>query len=287
MGYAIASVFTLPQYRGKGYGKHMMRLLHWVLANEDYLKTQTFPEDQWGPGPRREVGDASVAALWSDVGPTFYQGCGMGEGVEREDGWVVRDPFSVIWNVHEVDLSGIREEEEEEVTWLDEESAKAIWEKDAMHIEAEVTQATQSKGRTQTYFSFLPDEGVAEFQWFRLHYHFDRYIPNPPQYCGLQIGDGTFATWTCDFRRESSKSMILTRLRANEEDIERLIAQVLRYARDHGLGTVEVWNLPPDLADACRRFGSSVVERDEHFPAIKWYGKESVEWLNNERFCWC
>jgi len=62
---------------------------------------------------------------------------------------------------------------------------------------------------------------------------------------------------------------------------------VLRYARDHSLDTVEVWNLAPDLADICRQIGGSVVERDEHFPAIKWYGNDSVEWLYNERFCWC
>lgn len=265
----------------------MMRLLHWVLANEVYLATQTFPEDEWGLRPCLSVGDASGAALWSDVGPTFYQGCGMGRDVERGDGWLVRDPFSIIWNIRKVDLSGVQEEEEE-TTWLDEESAKTIWKKDTAHIEAEVVQATKSKGGTRTHFSFVPDGGVAEFQWFRLHYHFSRYVSNPPRYCGLQMGKGgAFATWTCDFRAESSKSMILTRLRANEEEVEKLIVQVLRYARDHNLDTVEVWNLAPDLENALRKLGGSVVERDEHFPAIKWYGNESVEWLFNERFCWC
>ncbi|KIO34682.1 hypothetical protein M407DRAFT_240508 [Tulasnella calospora MUT 4182] len=36
-GYGIASVFTRPDFRGKGYGSHMMRLLHWVLAPHELL----------------------------------------------------------------------------------------------------------------------------------------------------------------------------------------------------------------------------------------------------------
>lgn len=287
LGYGIASVFTPPQNRGKGYGKHMMRLLHWALAPEEYLATQTFP-DEWGARPPRvpNAGDASVAALWSDIGPTFYQGCGMGVSDERGDGWVVRDPVSNIWNVHSLDLSGFKEGEG--VTWLDEQSVKAIWEKDAARIEAEVVQAAGTKGQTKTQFSFLPTEGVAEFQWFRLHYHFSRYVSSPPRYCGLQIGEGdTFATWTCDFRTDSNKVLILTRLRANEEEIEGLMTRILRYARDVGLDAVEAWNLEPNLEKALSRFAGYRLERDEHYPAIKWYRDESVEWMVNERFCWC
>ncbi|KAJ3571145.1 hypothetical protein NP233_g3947 [Leucocoprinus birnbaumii] len=283
-GYGIASVFTPSQNRGKGYAKHMMRLLHWVLAPEDYLSTHTFP-GEWGIRPVRvpNAGDASVSALWSDVGPTFYQGCGMTIG---SDGWVARDPISNIWNVHSLDLSGY--EEEENVTWLGEQSIKALWEKDAAQIENEIAQRARNEGQVKTQFSFLPNEGVADFQWFRLNYHFSRYVSNPPQYCGLRVGKGdAFATWICDYRTEENKVLTLTRLRATKEEIEGLMTRILRYARDHALDGVEVWNLAPDLEKALSKFPGSRIEREEHYPAIKWYRDESVEWMFNERFCWC
>ncbi|KXN89384.1 hypothetical protein AN958_05760 [Leucoagaricus sp. SymC.cos] len=289
-GYGIASVFTPPQHRGKGFARHMMRLLHWVLSREEYISTLVFPET-WGAPPDRvpNAGDAFVAVLWSDIGPKFYKGCAMGlrvgtgeEGGSGADGWVVRSPESTDWDVRGLDLPEV----EGGVTWLDEESAKRVWGEDTAKIKAEVVEATKAKGKT--YFSFLPNEGVAEFQWFRLHYHFSKYVQNPPRYCGLRIGEGgAFATWTCEYRPCLRKTLILTRLRANEEEVERLMAEVLKYTRNNGLDVVEAWNLPPDLEKALSIFGGVKVEREEHLPALKWYGKERVEWMLNERFCWC
>lgn len=263
-----------------------MRLLHWVLAREEYLSTQVFPQE-WGVRPPKalQAGDGSVSALWSDVGPNFYVGCGMGVGVERGDGWLIKNPFSTVWNVHDTDI--LEDKEGSEVTWLDEESAKVVWEKDTALIKSEVKEAAKSSGKARTQFSFLPNEGVAEFQWYRLHYYFSRYVPNPPRYWGVsQNGDG-FATWTCEYRPGMHKTLIVTRLRASEDAIEELMARVLRYAKDIGLDAVETWNLAPHLERSLGRFKGARVERDEHYPAIKWYGDESVEWLVNERFCWC
>ena len=55
-----------------------MRLLHWVLAREEYLLGRVFPEAEWGPRPERVrgAGDGWVSALWSDIGPRFYEECG-------------------------------------------------------------------------------------------------------------------------------------------------------------------------------------------------------------------
>lgn len=39
--YSIFSVFCPPRHRGKGYSRHMMRLLHFQLACPDWLATQS------------------------------------------------------------------------------------------------------------------------------------------------------------------------------------------------------------------------------------------------------
>ena len=96
-GYGIASVYTPPQNRGKGYARHMMSLLHWVLA--PYSSLPPFQE-KWGslPPSVASCGNASFSTLYSDIGPEFYRNCGPDEG---SDGWVVREPVERTWIVPE------------------------------------------------------------------------------------------------------------------------------------------------------------------------------------------
>ncbi|KAF9449934.1 hypothetical protein P691DRAFT_702200, partial [Macrolepiota fuliginosa MF-IS2] len=269
-GYGIGTVFTAPHHRGKGYGKHMMRLLHWVLARDEYIATQVFPETEWGQRPTRVegAGEGWVSALWSDVGPRFYTECGM--SVEDE-GWIIRDPISTIWKMDEV---GDIPEIEGEVAWLDEKLAEEAWDRDAEQIKDDVVQQARKVNKGQ--FSFLPNEGVGMYRWFRLEYHFSRYVERPPEYCGVRIGEG-FATWTCEFRPGSPRTLIVTRVRADRKTAERLIQCALGYARRLGVEQVEAWNLG---------LGAQVV-RDEHLSALKTYFSEEVEWMANEEFCWC
>ncbi|KAK0217946.1 hypothetical protein IW262DRAFT_1104795 [Armillaria fumosa] len=94
--YAIASVFTPERYRRRGFAKHMMRLLHWVLAPPSSLPS-IFP-GAWGLPPERPswLAHGHFSALWSDVGH-FYGSCGP-SGIGA-DGWVVRDAISTVWDV--------------------------------------------------------------------------------------------------------------------------------------------------------------------------------------------
>src|ERR1700742_4024289 len=50
--YGIASIFTPPRNRGKGYAAHMMHLLHWALAPEAALASSLFPSEWGNPPPR-------------------------------------------------------------------------------------------------------------------------------------------------------------------------------------------------------------------------------------------
>lgn len=87
--YGIASVFTHIQERGKGYAKHMMRLLHWAIAPHALLPP--FPE-VWG-APPNSVGNARFSVLYSDVGENFYLQCSPGD--DRDKGWVVRGAIGI------------------------------------------------------------------------------------------------------------------------------------------------------------------------------------------------
>lgn len=80
--YIVASVFTPEKHRKKGYARHMLSLLHYVLADRETLPP--FPE-AWGAPPADNFGDAAFSVLYSDVGPTFYEACTKGDS---QPGWV-------------------------------------------------------------------------------------------------------------------------------------------------------------------------------------------------------
>lgn len=91
--YGIASVFCQPQHRGKAYPRHLLSLLHYVLAPRDSLPP--FPA-AWGQPPAENYGDATFSVLYSDVGPTYYSRCTKGESLP---GWVSIDKGKRVWEI--------------------------------------------------------------------------------------------------------------------------------------------------------------------------------------------
>ncbi|KAG6854518.1 hypothetical protein C0991_005430 [Blastosporella zonata] len=274
--YGIATVFTPLRFRGNGYGKHMMRLLHWVLADTSLLPL-SFPSE-WGTPPPRVplAGDGWFSALWSDVGEDFYMRCGP---TKDQDGWIVRAPFSTTWTVGK-ESSGL-DTHDDEWTLLDEAGVLKLWENDADNIARSVSLADNY----QAAFTFLASQGVAAFQYRRNMDVLAKYFPPPIQHWGIIADPDTFATWTFEVR-SPPKTLLITRLSCSPLDFDTLLGRIMTIAGKHGLQQVEVYNLPGDLQSAALRLGGSTKEREEHLSAFKWYGPEDqsqVAWLLNER----
>ncbi|KAG6898609.1 hypothetical protein C0995_009112 [Termitomyces sp. Mi166 len=272
--YGISAVFTPSRFRGKGYASHMMHLLHWVIADPSLLPA-VFPSEWGAPPPRvTHTGDGLFSVLWSDVGAGFYMRCGPTKDL---DGWVVRSPFSTTWDVKQessnTDTTGW--------TLLDESGVVKLWEDDAEYITRTLSPADDYK----VSFSFLPHKGVATLSqfWRRIDF-LDKRGHTPIPHWGIVGGSNTFATWT--FEMMSPKTLLVTRLNSSPADFENLLGMVMSVARKHAMEKVEVYNLPDHLQFPATRLGGITVERDEHLPSFKWYGKEhssEVAWLLNER----
>lgn len=289
LGYGVASVYTPVANRGKGYARHMMRLLHWVLAPESSLPKVLFPAE-WGDPPPRvsAVGDASFAVLFSDIGEEFYRQTGALPN--KADGWIVVDPVSTTWNVAEsykLIFSAETRPLHLQWKWLDEELIRDIWDKDAIIIKEEFSLSSTHT----TNFTFLPDRGVAEFQCNQLRFGWCKMNPQPV-YWGIcsqsekdDLDASTFATWTLDVHPPSNV-LIITRIRTQPTNFEELFGQILFFAKQHSVEMIEVWNPPLNLRDIGHRLGGKTSCRDEHLPSLKWYGEERYEelsWLNNEK----
>ena len=289
-GYAIASVFTPEWNRGKGFAKHMMSLLHWVIGRRGFLGIDQFPAE-WGSPPERPsfVEDGEFSVLYSDVGPRFYQL--TGPTTENADGWQVTDPTSTIWNVrsaHALLLS--HDTRSQDWRWLDKDTINEAWKVDAqaMMHELSITPASNSIA-----FAFLPTRGVAEFQHHRLEQFWSKMEPTPI-YWGISSGASadaapdvsTFASWTLDFRPPVMNRLIVTRLRTPPEMFESLLFQIIDFAKRHSVDEVEVWNLPSRLRDVAQRSEGKTFNRDDHLPSFKWYGSGNsshVSWAYNEK----
>ncbi|THU97870.1 hypothetical protein K435DRAFT_753469 [Dendrothele bispora CBS 962.96] len=290
--YGIASVFTPPQHRRKGYACHMMHLLHWILAPKSYLDPATFPE-QWGaPPPSCSLygGDAQFSALYSDVGD-FYLSCGP---KPNEDGWVIRGANSVVWDVDQIPEPSASETlPAGDWKWLIESDLHDLMLRDSLLLQSE------NNSTAPVSFTFLPFAGVEAFQRERQKIFWEKEIP-PIEKWGIIHGSVNnvcpttcFATWTFELKPSMPRTLVITRLRVdegNEAQVRDLFRFVFQVAKTHKVMKIEVWDVPSSIKDTLTRMGGQAVKRDEHLPAFKWYGPEKHEtivWLHNEKFGWC
>ncbi|KAF9462965.1 hypothetical protein BDZ94DRAFT_1219118 [Collybia nuda] len=292
--YAIASVFTPLENRKKGYAKHMMSLLHWVLAAEELLPA--FPAE-WGSPPARvqHAGAGLFSALWSDIGKDVYRRCGI---VPGQEGWVVFDPISTIWNIQPEEPSPADTKEGGflDWKWLDEDGVLKLWESDAEDISGSL----EVSKTAPVSVAFLPDEGVAAFQ----HRRFEFFMAEFPRgrHYGIVSGSASvpfdenvvFATWTMEVHPSAPRTLLVTRLRSPAKDFSRLFEKLMQAAREYRLERIEIYNLGEELEKVAGSLGGEKIERDEHMPALMWYGPErtgEIGWLFNERsveidICW-
>lgn len=286
-GFGIASVFTPHDNRGQGYARHMMRLLHWVLASHSSLPP--FPKAFGEPPAEWNHGKFSV--LYSDIGPSFYLQCGPGE--KELDGWKTRDEISTIWDmdtVHQwmdkVDLTV----EEDQWDWLDLSGAQKTWEEDEDYMKQDLVVSAKSTGHASCMF--LPGNGVAAYQCRRTI----SFAQVRPQYqrlnkWGIRISDASkeadklhFVTWSFDLE-PTHTTLVVTRLRTDAATFPSLLYKLAKAAKMLEVQQVEIWNLPMHLKGVATELSGQTLKREEHLPGIRVYGDEGaqVDWIFNEK----
>ncbi|OSD08107.1 hypothetical protein PYCCODRAFT_386283 [Trametes coccinea BRFM310] len=314
--YGVASVYTPPAKRGKGYARHMMRLVHWVLAPRSALPAE-FPAE-WGAPPDIDVlrvlgvANAQFSVLYSDVGHAFYQGCGPTPS--GNDGWVVKGALetSRMLDASSADDPGAPSAAAPppppglNLQRLAEEDVLALYARDATWIKDDLSHFAGATSRT--LFSFLPDGGVGAFVMRRVMDFAPGLRPvRPTVQWGLALlpqgardlqdalrrrpdaGPLPFVTWTLDIRT-SPRTLVVARLRADERTFPVLLERLLAAAREARVEKVEFWYLRPELRAVAEARGWATKERAEHLSAVRWYGEEKddeLEWVYNEKFCWC
>ncbi|KAF8998583.1 hypothetical protein BDQ17DRAFT_809943 [Cyathus striatus] len=299
--YSVGGVLTPPHHRGRGYARHMLRLIHWVLAPDSHLPS-SFPVE-WGAPPSRNItlGDAAFSYLWSDVGTVFYRKCGT--TTTTFDGWVPAEGLSTVWRVNEY-LTVARRFSKSLWTWLDEHGVTELWKADTLGIKEDLKCTALSNEKTLC--AVYPHGGVAEMPHRRAQVLWQELSPRPFHWGIISPGvnilspqgdpqklpkDCCFASWTLELRTDRPKTLSITRLRCSKEQFVSLISVLIEYAESLSVDEVHVWNLSSESREYVSQvgLGGKTYEREVDVPCFKVYGLDNTDeaiWMFNEKYPW-
>ncbi|CAE6479704.1 hypothetical protein ACGC1H_002431 [Rhizoctonia solani] len=271
-GYAIGTVVTPKQHRGRGYANRMLTLLHHVLAPNVYSN----PRVEIDIPPAVYPGVFSV--LYSDVG-AYYERCGPSPG---EIGWKVQNPFSTIWQLSQtLPLLVSQTNLLSKVQLLSQEEVITLLSSDVPDWES------FPRVPDTTYVAFSPSALPNTHLITRSTIH-PLHDTSTDVFWGARMSSkGHFITWAFDYY--TPRTLVITRIHADSTTLPVLLLAALRAGETQGCQQAEVWNLAEELMDEAKRLGGATQERNSHLPAIRWYGPEpakNVVWIRNEYYAW-
>ncbi|KAF4998370.1 hypothetical protein FGRMN_3250 [Fusarium graminum] len=275
--FGVASVFTFPECRGKGYASKMMSLL----------------ADELRGRQQKNEGDADFSVLWSDVGPKFYNAVG----------W---KPFESTWLEFPVAETEHTVEEFVKPITLDDIS-------DLAARDEELLRKRVSSLSSQVRAVVVPD--ATTLQWhihrgdFMCKHLFSRTptvhgaVYTPPDAPNSRI----WAIWTGNFygMLDKPEKNILRIVRLVIEDetisdetltkgIQAIASSAQKTAKEWSCSKVEVWNPQNRVHKAAESIQSLraklFVRENNNIASLQWFGEDSnenIEWIANEKFAWC
>lgn len=147
ISYGIASVYTPANHRSKGYARHILQLVHYLIARESLLPV--YPET-WGPKPDIGPMDADFSVLYSGIGDKYYATCRQGDGPSSKPGWIRLPLTARTWDVSNAQTATSQEGWQ----WLGLNDLSGLEEEAAQNLRADFDRDTQ--GDEASSFAILP-----------------------------------------------------------------------------------------------------------------------------------
>ncbi|KAF0432777.1 Acyl-CoA N-acyltransferase [Gigaspora margarita] len=248
ISYSIASVFTPPQYRHKGYASTMMKLL------SDKLRFDF---------------KAAFSFLFSDIGTEFY----------GRFGWKVYPLKEVRIKVDE-DFTTLSENPEMVVA-IDQSNLESVIQQDCEIIKKEFSKLNKKS------LVVLPINPTYNWFFERSKYlsKSNEYsnILGVKVLKGQDIGG--FVIWYHDFQYNKLEFL---RFRSDSPQTTQLLIQKAKQeASKFKFKQVTLWNPDLKLFDLLK-VEVEVVEMTTKLPSLAWYIDDGdVDWVLNEKYCWC
>lgn len=296
IAHGIASVFTNPAYRGKGYASRMMADLGPKLK-------------EWSEG-RKEPKDGDDAAvmtpslfsvLYSDIGKTFY----------AKNGWAAFESSHLCFKPTDTDAPAYTPAAN--VKLLDYHDLAILCNLDEQMLKTTMEhRAKLLPGNSKkACAALMPD--LDQFLWHLMREDFmtKHIFGKTPTIRGALFGEPgkrIWAVWTRGYyggleKKEGNTFHILRVVVENEDDVsEEYVAQgfkeIIQLAQHEAKQwlsfDIQMWNPSPLLKSAAAKSGleHELIDREkESIASLMWYGEseptEAVDWVANEKFGWC
>ncbi|KAF4549210.1 Lysine acetyltransferase-like protein [Elsinoe fawcettii] len=288
--YGVASVFTPPEYRGKGYASTMFRELEkWM--------------DEQGKGK------GGFSVLYSDIGKNFY----------AKHGWLPKQSAHVKLLVGE-STSG----DAGNVQWLTERDVPALCRRDESNTRARLELLAR---RGTNAVAICPDLKTLKWQQARESILCQELLGKTPDIQGALVktdgGNDVWCYWTRwwynpNLKEAKGNTLHILRLAVDDKDYDdsaatkdgvdsakgsdlvKAVTQILnaavQEARKWNMEDVQIWNPSSTTLAAARLLDekTDVVHREkDSIASLRWCDEslkdigDSVAWSAVEKYSWC
>ncbi|KAK0726397.1 hypothetical protein B0T21DRAFT_371493 [Apiosordaria backusii] len=279
VAHGVASVFTDPKYRGKGYASRMMSDLGKRLKD-------------WQGGEEKKV---VFSVLYSDIGKGFY----------AKHGWAPFQSSHVAWTPAE--SSGERAKGVKTIGYHELAELCAV---DERLLKERLAKLAKADGGRKRHVSLAPELDQLLWHMMREDFMTKHIFGKTPDVRGAvwgEKGKRVWAVWTRGYYGglEKTEGNTLHVLRVVVEDEEhtseddlvegfKAIVTIARAeAKEWRSHDVQMWNPTSTVRKLVEKSGVEYefVERDkESIASLMWYGEEpaeDVDWVANEKYAWC
>ena len=312
VAHGIGSVFTDPQFRGRGYASRMMRevgarLREWQVSSGPRLSPTLAGADN-DAGEGGLTSHSLFSVLYSDIGKQFYSRHGWApfesshvafppvpgasSGLEPQNGYArvggeaTGRPTAKPIGYHEM----------AELCNVDEQLLKAVMVK-------------RAKSATRTCVALLPDLDALLWHLMREDFMTKHIFGRTPSVKGAVYGDAgsrLWAVWTRGYYggldKVEGNTFHILRFVAEDEGCSpdylihgfRSIIEIAQAeAAEWRSQDIQMWNPSPTIKKLVEGCGLDYeyVDRDkESIASLMWYGDEPTEeldWVANEKYAWC
>lgn len=292
IAHGIASVFTNPTYRGKGYASRMMSDLGPKLK-------------QWSEGrrePKNSDDDTVVthslfSVLYSDIGKLFY----------AKNGWAAFESTHLCFKPAKA-AAGSLNAKAKVLGYHDLAVLCHADEKLLRETLARRTKQLSSTGK-KACAALMPELDQMLWHLMREDFMTKHIFGKTPTVRGAMFGEPgqrIWAVWTRGYyggleKIEGNTFHILRFVVEDESCDEQYIVDgfkaIIEIAQDEAAQwrsfDIQMWNPSPLLKKVAEKSGlqHELVDREkDSIASLMWYGDEptaSVEWVANEKFAWC
>ncbi|KAI8632466.1 hypothetical protein F5Y19DRAFT_462897 [Xylariaceae sp. FL1651] len=315
LGYGIGSVYTYPQFRGKKYAARLLKELGVAL--------KTWPKEEQ-LRKTQEAKEAICSALWSDIGKRFYASKGWPVFASEHIEFSSSSPSASSGIASLFERSKLRADNASlTLTPVNASNLAQLCREDEAQLRAQLVRHARDTGRAA--FAFAPEHDVFRWHWSREDFIASRVFPGrgPSEVRGMVATQPQARIWAIwarhygtDVTSDSTKnSLYILRLvvddpsssssplstsanPTNPQALQLAFNAVLHSAMDTAhdwhCGAVHLWNPPSVVRELVAGSGvsHSFVHRDVYsIPSMMWYGPEeekgAVDWIANEKYCWC